>query len=94
MKILLKILMIPITLIVSLFIWLCAGLISCSTFAFKIASGLLSILAVAVMITYSVMNGAILLFIAFLISPLGLPLLAVKMLGGLNSINIALKNLV
>ena len=42
--------------------------------------------------TYSVMNGAILLFIAFLISPLGLPLLAVKMLGGLNSINTVLKN--
>ena len=52
---------------------------------------LLSILAVAVMITYSVMNGAILLFIAFLISPLGLPLLAVKMLGGLQRINSALK---
>ena len=93
MKILLKILLMPITLIVSLFIWLCAGLISCSTFAFKIASGLLSILAVAVMITYSVMNGAILLFIAFLISPIGLPLLAVKMLGGLNTLNTALKSL-
>ena len=93
MKILLKILLMPITLIVILFIWLCAGLISCSTFVFKIASGLLSILAVAVMITYSVMNGAILLFIAFLISPIGLPLLAVKMLGGLNTLNTTLKSL-
>ena len=93
MKILLKILLMPVTLIVSLFIWLCAGLISCSAFVFKIASGLLSILAVAVMITYSVMNGAILLFIAFLISPIGLPLLAVKMLGGLNTLNTALKSL-
>ena len=93
MKILLKILLMPITLIVSLFIWICAGLISCSAFVFKIASGLLSILAVAVVITYSVMNGAILLFIAFLISPLGLPLLAVKVLGGLNTLNTALKSL-
>ena len=91
MKILLKILLMPVTLIVSLFIWLCAGLISCSAFVFKIASGLLSLIAVAVMITYSVMNGAILLFIAFLISPLGLPPLAVKMLGGLQRINSALK---
>ena len=93
MKILLKILLMPVTLIVSLFVWLCAGLISCSAFVFKIASGLLSLIAVAVMITYSVMNGAILLFIAFLISPIGLPLLAVKMLGGLTTLNTALKSL-
>lgn len=87
MKILLKILLMPVTLIVSLFIWICAGLISCSAFVFKIASGLLSLVAVTVMITNSVMNGAILLFVAFLISPLGLPLLAVKILGGLQRIN-------
>ncbi len=91
MKILLKIQLTPVTLIVSLFIWLCAGLISCSAFVFKIASVLLSILAVAVMITYSVKNGAILLVLAFLISPVGLPMLAVKLLGGLGSFNAALK---
>ncbi|MBQ7301265.1 MAG: succinate dehydrogenase [Clostridia bacterium] len=93
MKILLKILLTPITLLVTLFIWLCAGLLSCSAFVFKIASGLLSVLAVAVMITYSVTNGAILLLLAFLISPMGLPMLAVKLLGGLGSLNAALKNL-
>lgn len=73
----LKILFAPVSLVLTLFTWLCAGLISCSAFVFKLASALLSLLAVAVLITYSVKNGIILLVIALLISPLGLPMLAV-----------------
>ena len=49
----LKILFAPLPLILSLFVWLCAGLLSCSGFVFKLASGLLSLLAFAVLITYS-----------------------------------------
>ena len=41
----LKILFAPLSLILSLFVWLCAGLLSCSGFVFKLASGLLSLLA-------------------------------------------------
>lgn len=83
----LKILFAPVSLALTLFTWLCAGLISCSAFVFKLASALLSLLAVAVLITYSVKNGIILLLIAFLISPLGLPMLAVWLLGKLQSTN-------
>ena len=36
----------------------------------------------------------ILLVIAFLVSPLGLPMLAVKMLGGLQSVNGSLKGFI
>ena len=61
----LKILFAPLSLILSLFVWLCAGLLSCSGFVFKLASGLLSLLAFAVLITYSVKNGIILLVLAF-----------------------------
>ena len=46
----LKILFAPLSLILSLFVWLCAGLLSCSGFVFKLASGLLSLLAFAVLI--------------------------------------------
>jgi hypothetical protein len=53
----LKILFAPLSLILSLFVWLCAGLLSCSGFVFKLASGLLSLLAFAVLITYSAKNG-------------------------------------
>ena len=68
----LKILFASLSLILSLFVWLCAGLLSCSGFVFKLASGLLSLLAFAVLITYSVKNGIILLVLAFLISPMGM----------------------
>ena len=88
----LKILFAPVSLMLSLFIWLCAGLISCTSFVFKLASGLLSLLAVAVLITYSVKNGIILLLIAFLVSPMGLPMLAVWLLGKLQGANAAIKN--
>lgn len=90
----LKILFAPLSLILSLFVWLCAGLLSCSGFVFKLASGLLSLLAIAVMITYSVKNGIILLVLAFLISPMGLPLLAVQGLDKLQDVNATMKNFI
>lgn len=89
---LLKILFALVSLALTLFTWLCAGLISCSAFIFKLASALLSLLAVAVLITYSVKNGIILLVLAFLISPLGLPMLAVWLLGKLQGVNTAMKS--
>ena len=46
----LKILFAPVSLVLTLFTWLCAGLISYSAFVFKLASALLSLLAVAVLI--------------------------------------------
>ena len=39
----LKILFAPVSLALTLFTWLCAGLISCSAFVFKLASALLSV---------------------------------------------------
>ena len=42
---------------------------------------MIALLGVAVLITYSPQNGAILLFMAFLISPMGLPLAAIWLLG-------------
>ena len=94
MKLILKILTTPVTLLISLFVWLCAGLISCSAIVFKIASALLTLAALAVLFLSSVRNGIILLALAFLVSPVGLPLLAVKLLGGLQSVNGRLKGFI
>lgn len=88
----LKILFAPVSLALSLFVWLCAGLISCSVFVFKLASAILSLLALAVLITYSIKNGIILLLLAFLFSPMGLPMLAVWLLSKLQNANSAMKN--
>lgn len=91
MKAILKALTFPIVLILDLFTWICIGLISCSAILFKLASAILAILAVAVLITYSVQNGLILLTLAFLVSPLGLPMIAVWLLGGLQKISGSIK---
>ena len=91
MKAILKVLTFPAVLILDLFTWICVGLISCSAILFKLASAILAILAVAVLITYSVQNGLILLTLAFLVSPLGLPMIAVWLLGGLQKISGSIK---
>lgn len=91
MKAILKVLTFPIVLILDLFTWICVGLISCSAILFKLASAILAILAVAVLITYSVQNGLIMLALAFLVSPLGLPMIAVWLLGGLQKISGSIK---
>lgn len=94
MKIILKILAAPVTLTVSIFIRLCAALISGTAFFSGLAGSLLTILALAVLLTGSVQNAAALAVIAFLVSPLGLPMLAVRLLGGLQALNLSLKNFI
>lgn len=91
MKAILKVLTFPVVLILDLFTWICVGLISCSAILFKLAGAILAILAVAVLITYSVQNGLILLTLAFLVSPLGLPMIAVWLLSGLQKISGSIK---
>ena len=50
------------------------------------------ILGVAVLITYSPQNGAILLVMAFLISPMGLPLATIWLLGKVQSLKFAIQD--
>lgn len=91
MKTVLKILVAPLTLTSSLLVWLGILLIDRAVLLFQIASGILTALAVLVLLTTSVTNGLILLGIALAVSPIGLPMLAVKLLGCLQSINLSLK---
>lgn len=91
MKTILRILTVPVSLAISLLVWLCAVLIERTAFLFQIASAVLGLLALLVLFTTSVKNGLILLGIALAISPVGLPLLAAKLLGGLQRARLALK---
>ena len=52
----------------------------------------IALLGVAVLITYSPQNGAILLVMAFLISPMGLPLAAIWLLGKVQSLKFAIQD--
>ena len=88
MKNLIRLLTAPITVIV----WLCAGLLYVSSFLFGLAGAALTVLAVVVILAGSLKNGIIVLIIAFLVSPLGLPMLAVKILVGLQGLRNTLVN--
>ncbi|EKC44571.1 conserved hypothetical protein, membrane, partial [human gut metagenome] len=68
-EMLLMIVTAPVILVLTLFVWLCTGLIYISSLVLGLLSTVIALLGVAVIITYSPQNGVILLVIAFLISP-------------------------
>ena len=95
MKILKGLLMIitaPVTLVLTLFVWLCTGLIYISGLVLGLLSMVIALLGVAVLLTYSLQNGLILLVMAFLISPMGLPLAAIWLLGKVQSLKFAIQD--
>ena len=91
MKWILKILTAPVILLIDLFTLVCVGIISCSAIPLRIVSGIIALLGTAVLVTYSPKNGMILLTIAFLFSPIGLPMLAVWILSILQGISLFIK---
>ena len=95
MKILKGLLMIitaPVILVLTLFVWLCTGLIYISSLVLSLLSTVIALLGAAVIITYSPQNGVILLVIAFLISPMGLPLAAIWLLGKVQDLKFAIQD--
>lgn len=93
-KLLLKIVVAPVVLLLTLAIWICVGLVYVSGLALGILSMVIALLGVAVLVTYSPQNGLILLVIAFLISPFGLPKLAFWLLGKVQDLKFIIKDLV
>lgn len=93
MKLIFKNLTAPVTLAIDLFSLICIGIISCSAMLLRLVSGIIGILGIAVLVTYSPKNGLILLTIAFLFSPMGLPMIAVWILGVLQGMSGMLKSI-
>ena len=87
MKWILKILTFPVVLLIDLLTLVCVGIISCAALPLRIVSGIIALLGTAVLLTYSPKNGVILLTISFLLSPMGLPMLAVWILSILQGIS-------
>lgn len=94
LKCLLMIVTAPVIWVLTLFVWLCMGLIYISGLVLGLLSTVIALLGVAVLITYSPQNGVILLVMAFLISPMGLPLVAIWLLGKVQSLKFAIQELV
>ena len=87
MKLILKILTAPVILLIDLLTLVCVGIISCAALPLRIVSGIIALLGTAVLVTYFPKNGMILLTISFLLSPMGLPMLAVWILSILQGIS-------
>lgn len=64
LKLPLKILMAPVILSLTLFVWICVGIVYVSGLVLGLISMVVALLGVAVLITYSLQNGIILLVIA------------------------------
>ena len=85
MRFLLRLMTLPIRNIIMVFVLLCSIVLSLSGIFFGIASGLLGLLGLIVL-TYSVHNALILFTLAILVSPIGLPMIAVRVLSVLCSV--------
>ena len=83
LKLLLKILAAPVILALTLFVWICVGIVYIS----GLVLGLISMVI-------ALQNGIILLVMAFLISPYGLPMAAIWLLGKVQDLKFAIQDLV
>ena len=92
LKLLLMIAVAPIVVALTLFVWICLGLVYVSGLVLGLISMILALLGVAVLITYSPQNGLILLLMTFLISPMGIPLAAIWLLGKVQSLKYAIQD--
>ena len=92
LKLLLMIAVAPIVVALTLFVWICLGLVYVSGLVPGLISTIIALLGVSVLITYSPQNGVILLVIAFLISPMGLPLAAIWLLGKVQDLKYAIQD--
>lgn len=81
MKFVLKILFAPVIAALVVLVSALALILNLSAWVFGIASTILGILGLAVLLLDNAANGVIILVIAFLVSPVGLPMLAAWMLG-------------
>lgn len=94
MRFLLKLLAAPVVLALTLFVWLCMGVLYLSSLVLGVISTIVGLLGLAVLVTYSVQNGIILLVIAFLVSPAGLPIAAVWLVGKVKDLRYAIQDAV
>ena len=81
MKFILKLLFAPVIAILVVIIWLSALTLKLSAWVFGIVSTILGVLGLAVLLLDSFTNGIIILVFAFLVSPVGLPMVAAWTIG-------------
>ncbi len=84
MKLLLKILISPVLLLMKLITLMGSAVIYISGMALGIVSGIIAVIGLVYIVTGSVSNGIIGLVIAYLLSPYGIPMLVIMLLGAVQ----------
>ena len=84
MKTIMRILLAPIYMILSILIWTSSAVLYCSAFVLGAIATVIGILGAAAAITGDVKNGILLGILAFLISPVGIPMVIVRVLAGIR----------
>ena len=92
MKLILKILFAPVIILLAVVTWFLTFLVQASGTILGIISALLVVLGIAILILDNTKNGIIVIVIAFLVSPYGIPLLAAKLVGQLHRFRLWLKD--
>ena len=81
-RLVLKIAVAPIVVALALFVWFCTWLVCMSSVVLGLVSAVLFLLALAILLlTVSVEGFIVYLLLAFLVSPFGLPMVALWLLG-------------
>lgn len=92
MKWIFRILAAPVVVLLTLLVSACALVLKVSAFVFGLLGTICGLLGIAILLTGATVNGVIVLIMAFLISPLGLPMLAAWMLGLLQNLRYAIQD--
>mgnify|MGYP001310667722 CR=1 FL=1 len=91
MKFVLKILLSPVILALWLLVGVCKICIQCTAWVVGLVTFLSGAFAVMLFLTGDTKNGLIMLVVTFLISPFGLPMLAVWLLGQVQRLRFAIQ---
>lgn len=94
MRLILKILVAPVIVVLTVFVWICSALLYCSAWVFGLAGTVLGIFGVLALITHQITNGIILLVMTFLVSPFGIPMAAAWLIGKIQEVNYILQNFI
>jgi len=94
MRIILKIIAAPFVVILTIVWAFLSFLFGFATVALDIVSGIGGLLGIVTLVTGNTTNGIIILVLAFLLSPVGLPVVIGWLLDKLDDLNYSLKNFI
>lgn len=89
-----RILFLPVLLVLKILFWVCSGILCMSEWIFSLAGTVLFLLGLYSVIFESNMQGLAVILIALFVSPLGIPMIAMKVVFLLNSMGDKLQEVI